>query len=71
MKRSFLGVGDRGGEAVVTEGLPSVICSNPPPCVNISTLYMRTWCSACQQEGYIAPRGHAGPAPARTVSHGR
>lgn len=57
MRRPFLGVGDRAGGAVVREGLPDVTCSNPPPEVNISTLYMKTWCNACKQEGYIAPRG--------------
>ena len=61
MIRSFLGVGDRGGEAIVTEGLPFVTCSNPPPLVHISTLYMKTWCNACKQEGYIAPKGPRWP----------
>ena len=55
MIRSFLGMGDRGGEATVIEGLDSVSCSNPPPRIQISTLYMKTWCNACKQEGYIAP----------------
>jgi hypothetical protein len=61
MRRTFLGVGDRGGEAIVTEGLPDVTCSNPPPRVHISTLYMKTWCNACKQEGHIAPRGPRWP----------
>ena len=61
MRRAFLGVGDRAGEAMVTEGLDSVSCSNPPPLVQISTLYMKTWCSACKQEGHIAPRGPRWP----------
>ncbi|MDR3095823.1 MAG: hypothetical protein LBV73_01970, partial [Paraburkholderia sp.] len=65
MIRTFLGVGDKAGDAVITEGLPSVTCSSPPPRVNISTLYMKTWCSACEQEGFIAPRGprRAGTGP--------
>src|SRR6516225_4378355 len=57
MRRVFLGIGDEAGDAFITEGLPSVTCSNPPPEVNISTLYMKTYCRACKQEGYIAPRG--------------
>ncbi|CAH2906849.1 MAG: hypothetical protein CPSOU_0697 [uncultured Paraburkholderia sp.] len=61
MIRSFLGMGDRGGEATVMEGLDSVSCSNPPPRVQISTLYMKTWCNACKQEGYIAPQGPRWP----------
>lgn len=61
MRRVFLGVGDKANEAVITEGLPSVTCSNPPPRVHISTLYMKTWCNACKQEGYIAPRGRRNP----------
>ncbi|HKT99915.1 MAG TPA: hypothetical protein VJS30_25830 [Paraburkholderia sp.] len=65
MRRVYLGVGDKAGEAVITEGLPSVTCSNPPPRVHIATLYMKTWCDACKQEGYIAPRGprHPGTGP--------
>jgi hypothetical protein len=61
MIRTFLGVGDRAGEALITEGLPGVTCSNPPPRVNISTIYMKTWCNACKKEGYIAPRGPRWP----------
>jgi hypothetical protein len=61
MIRTFLGVGDRAGDAVIIEGLPSVTCSNPPPCVNISTVYMKTWCNACKKEGFIAPRGPRRP----------
>ncbi|CAB4051379.1 PAAR domain-containing protein [Paraburkholderia phenoliruptrix] len=61
MIRSFLGMGDRGGEATVIEGLDSVSCSNPPPRIQISTLYMKTWCNACKQEGYIAPQGPRWP----------
>lgn len=57
MIRYFLACGDRGGSAVITEGLPSVICSNPQPKVQIATLYMKTWCEACKREGFIAPRG--------------
>ncbi|MBB2926963.1 hypothetical protein [Paraburkholderia silvatlantica] len=65
MRRVFLGIGDEAGDAFITEGLPSVTCANPPPEVNISTLYMKTYCRACKQEGYIAPRGprHKGTGP--------
>ncbi|MDR3098123.1 MAG: hypothetical protein LBV73_13765 [Paraburkholderia sp.] len=65
MRRVYLGVGDKAGEAVITEGLPSVTCSNPPPRVHIATLYMKTWCDACKQDGYIAPKGprHPGTGP--------
>lgn len=65
MRRVFLGIGDKAGDAFITEGLPSVTCSNPPPRVHISTLYMKTYCRACKQEGYIAPRGprHKGTGP--------
>jgi hypothetical protein len=57
MRRVFLGVGDKAGDAFITEGLPGVRCSNPPPRVEISTLGMSTYCPTCKQEGYIAPRG--------------
>jgi hypothetical protein len=62
MRRVFLGVGDEATNgAFITEGLDSVSCSNPPPCVQISTLGMRTYCPACKREGYIAPRGPRWP----------
>ncbi|MGF6568594.1 hypothetical protein ABH945_000670 [Paraburkholderia sp. GAS333] len=61
MIRTFLARGDRGGEAVITEGLDFVTCSNPPPAAYIATLGMKTYCSACKQEGYIAPRGPRWP----------
>jgi hypothetical protein len=64
MIRYFLGVGDRAGSAVITEGLPSVSCSNPPPRVQISTLYMKTYCTACKREGFIAPKGPRRPGTA-------
>ena len=57
MIRYFLAKGDRGGNAVITEGLEFVTCSNPPPRVQIATLYMKTYCTACKQEGFIAPEG--------------
>ncbi|WP_232441106.1 hypothetical protein [Burkholderia ubonensis] len=57
MIRYFLARGDRGGSATITEGLEHVTCSNPPPRVHIATLYMRTYCTACKQEGFIAPKG--------------
>ncbi|KVT95535.1 hypothetical protein WK59_28775 [Burkholderia ubonensis] len=61
MIRAFLARGDRAGSAVITEGLPTVTCSNPPPMVHIATLDMKTYCTACKQEGYIAPRGPRWP----------
>lgn len=57
MIRTFLARGDRGDEAVISEALDFVTRSNPPPAVQIATLGMKTYCSACKQEGYIAPRG--------------
>lgn len=64
MIRYFLGMGDRGGSAVITEGLERVACSNPPPRVQIATLYMKTYCTACEQEGFIAPKGPRWPGTA-------
>ncbi len=64
MIRYFLARGDRAGSAVITEGLEHVICSNPPPAVNIATLYMKTYCTACNQEGFVAPRGPRRPGTA-------
>ncbi|CAG4913201.1 PAAR domain-containing protein [Paraburkholderia gardini] len=61
MIRYFLAKGDRGGSAVITEGLEGVTCSNPPPCVQIATLYMKTYCTACKREGFIAPKGPRRP----------
>ncbi|RQS70430.1 hypothetical protein DID96_14885 [Burkholderia sp. Bp8963] len=61
MIRYFLARGDRGGSAVITEGLENVTCSNPPPSVNIATLYMKTYCTACNQAGFIAPKGPRWP----------
>jgi hypothetical protein len=57
MIRYFLAQGDRAGSAAITEGLGNVTCSNPPPRVNIATLYMKTYCTACNKEGYVAPKG--------------
>jgi hypothetical protein len=57
MIRYFLAKGDRALNAVITEGLDCVTCSNPPPSVDIATLGMKTYCSTCKQEGFIAPRG--------------
>jgi hypothetical protein len=42
MIRYFLAKGDRAGSATITEGLEGVICSNPPPRVQIAKLYMKT-----------------------------
>ncbi|WP_236871931.1 hypothetical protein [Burkholderia pseudomultivorans] len=64
MIRYFLAKGDRGGSAVIIEGLEGVTCSNPPPSVNIATLYMKTYCAACNQEGFISPTGVRKPGTA-------
>ncbi|MDR0243845.1 MAG: hypothetical protein LBJ65_19805 [Burkholderia sp.] len=64
MIRYFLAQGDRGGSATITEGLPTVTCSNPPPRVHIATLFMKTYCTVCQREGYIAPEGPRLPGTA-------
>ena len=61
MIRYFLAKGARAGEAVIVEGLDTVTCSNPPPTVHIATLDMKTYCSACKREGYIAPQGPRWP----------
>ncbi|WP_175999203.1 PAAR domain-containing protein [Burkholderia stabilis] len=61
MIRYFLAKGDRAGDAVIIEGLDTVTCSNPPPSVHIATLDMKTYCSACKREGYIAPQGPRWP----------
>ncbi|TGN99310.1 hypothetical protein [Burkholderia sp. USMB20] len=61
MIRYFLAKGDQGGSASITEGLEHVTCSNPPPRVHIATLYMKTYCAACKQEGFIAPAGPRWP----------
>ncbi|CAD9222373.1 conserved hypothetical protein [Burkholderia cenocepacia] len=57
MIRYFLPRGDRGGSATITEGLECVTCSDPPPRVQIATLYMKTYCTACEQVGFVAPKG--------------
>ena len=46
---------------MITEGLKNVTCSNPPPEVNIATLYMKTYCTVCKQVGHIAPNGPRRP----------
>ncbi|RQV00971.1 hypothetical protein DF047_30860 [Burkholderia cenocepacia] len=61
MIRYFLAKGDQGGTATITEGLEGVTCSNPPPRVHIATLYMKTYCTACKQEGFVAPVGPRWP----------
>ncbi|MET1531765.1 PAAR domain-containing protein [Burkholderia sola] len=61
MIRYFLAEGDRGGSATITEGLPTVTCSNPPPRVHIATLGMKTYCTACGKNGFIAPKGPRWP----------
>ncbi len=65
MIRYFLARGDRAGSATIIEGLSNVTCSNPPPSVQIATLYMKTYCTACKREGFIAPKGprHKGSGP--------
>lgn len=71
MIRYFLAKGDQGGSATITEGLEGVTCSNPPPRVHIATLYMKTYCTACKQEGLWPRWAHAGPALDQTASPGR
>ncbi|WP_241021293.1 hypothetical protein [Burkholderia sp. Ac-20344] len=61
MIRYFLAKGDQGGSATIMEGLEDVTCSNPPPRVHIATLYMKTYCTACKQEGFVAPVGPRWP----------
>lgn len=61
MIRYFLAKGDRAREAVIVEGLDTVACSDPPPRVHIATLDMKTYCSTCKREGYIAPQGPRWP----------
>jgi hypothetical protein len=65
MIRIFLARGDRAKSAVITEGFDFVTCSNPPPAVHLATVGMRTYCSACKREGYIAPRGPRWPGTAQ------
>ncbi|WP_240702446.1 hypothetical protein [Trinickia terrae] len=64
MIRYFLARGDRAGNAVIIDGLPNITCSNPPPRVEIATLYMKTYCTACKREGFIAPKGPRLPGTA-------
>jgi hypothetical protein len=61
MIRYFLAKGDRAGSAMIIEGLPTVTCSNPPRRVEIATLDMKTYCTACEREGFIAPNGPRWP----------
>jgi hypothetical protein len=61
MIRYFLARGDRAGSAMITDRLEHVMCSNPPPRVQIATLDMKTYCTACKREGYIAPKGARRP----------
>jgi hypothetical protein len=68
MIRYFLAQGDRAGSAVITEGLPDTSCSSPPPRVQIATLYMKTYCTACKKAGFIAPKGPRWPG---TASNGK
>ncbi|CAB3759031.1 hypothetical protein [Paraburkholderia solisilvae] len=57
MIRYFLAKGDRAEGATIIEGLEYVICANPPPPVHIATLGMKTYCTTCKREGFIAPKG--------------
>jgi hypothetical protein len=65
MIRYFLAKGDRAGGATIIDGLKQVTCSNPPPRVEIATLGMKTYCTTCKREGFIAPKGprRKGTAP--------
>ncbi|PLZ01428.1 hypothetical protein CY652_16510 [Burkholderia sp. WAC0059] len=42
--------------ARIIEGLQTVICLNLPLRVEIATLYMKTYCTACRREGFVAPK---------------
>lgn len=64
MIRYYLARGDRAGNAVIIEGLDYFTCSNPPPQVDIATLYMKTYCSSCKQQGFIGPQGPRWPGTA-------
>jgi len=68
MIRYFLAKGDRAGDAVIVEGLRDCTCENPPPRVEIATLDMKTYCTACKREGFIAPTGPRWPG---TASNGK
>jgi hypothetical protein len=58
MIRTYLAKGDRAGEAVIIEGLPtSIYQGNDGHCVELATVYMQTYCRACKQSGLIAPSG--------------
>lgn len=58
MKRYLLARGDRAGAAQIVEGLPhSTYVGLDGARVSLATVYMKTWCEACRQEGYISPRG--------------
>lgn len=68
MKRYLLARGDRAGDAHIVEGLPDSAYVGPDGVrVSLATVYMKTWCNACEQEGYISPRGprHCGSAENR------
>jgi hypothetical protein len=69
MQRYFLAKGDRAGAAVIVEGLPtSTYQGADGVCVELATVYMKTWCDACKKDGYISPRG---PRHAGTAENGR
>ena len=58
VKRYLLARGDRAGAAQIVEGLPhSAYVGLDGARVSLATVYMKTWCEACRQEGYISPRG--------------
>ena len=58
MIRTYLARGDRAGEAVIIEGLPtSTYQDNDGRRVELATVYMRTYCHACKKEGFICPSG--------------
>ncbi len=68
MIRYFLAEGDRAGPATIIEGLPDTVYAVSRPAVHIATLEMRTYCTACKSQGYIAPRGPRWPG---TASNGK
>jgi hypothetical protein len=58
MIRYFLAKGDKAGEAVIIEGLPtSTYEEEDGRRVELATVYMKTYCRACKKVGFISPSG--------------
>jgi len=69
MQRYFLAKGDRAGGAVIVEGLPTSTYQGADGVrVELSTVYMKTWCDACKGRLHLAtwpaPCGHRRERPA-------